>query len=179
MNSIWGDVPTWVLAIATPLSILVGFWIAKQQIKQTSKIEEHKIFREIDKNFRQDANKEIQEFIYQEVYKSKTFQIINRDIERKLYNYLNDLEYVCNLYLEGLVSKKQLDFFMGLSIVESFKSKSIREFIKSERKLTQAEDLWIAVEKVAKEFDSTLPSISTQNEPTAKVGFTSDSHGAY
>ncbi|MDE1769028.1 MAG: hypothetical protein KGI28_00560 [Thaumarchaeota archaeon] len=149
-----GDVPTWIMAIATPVSIFIGFLIAKKQLKQTSKIEEQKFFLEVDKRLMHDDNLKISGMIYQEVYKSKTFDISDSDTQKKLSNYLSDLEYACNLYLEEIVSLDQLYTLVGLNITEVMKCESVRNYIKSEREVMHVNDLWIGVEQVSKELES-------------------------
>jgi len=149
-----GDVPTWIMAIATPFSIFIGFWIAKKQLKQNAKIEEQKFFLELDHIFTKVENKKISRSIYDGLYNSKNFEINGSDIESDISNYLSDLEYVCNLYQERILSRRQLDDLYGLQITESIKCKSIKNFIDKEREKTKVKDLYEKVETVAKELES-------------------------
>jgi hypothetical protein len=148
-----GDVPSWIMAIATPFSIFIGFWIARKQLKQNAKIEEQKFFLELDHIFTKVENKKISRSIYDELYNSKNFEINGSDIESDVSNYLSDLEYVCNLYREGILSKIQLDDLYGLQITEAIKCKSVKNFIDKEREKTKVKDLYEKVEKVAKELE--------------------------
>ena len=150
MTDYWGDIPSWIMAIFTPISIFVGFIIARQQLIQTKKIEEQKFFFEINQVFMKKEYREISNRIYNEIYHSKPFDVQDENTERDLTNYLSELDYLCNLYVEGILSKKQLASLEGLQIVEAMKSESVRNYITNERTATKEPDLWGTVEEVAK-----------------------------
>ncbi|HXG73322.1 MAG TPA: hypothetical protein VNK44_00695 [Candidatus Nitrosotenuis sp.] len=151
---IWGDIPSWIIAIATPISILVGFHYAKKQLMHTKKIEEQRFLFELDKLFMSNEHREISRNIYNEIYRSQPFHI-DEDMRGKLSNYLSDLEYLCNLYEEDIVTKDQLESLEGMQIIEAFRSDAVKSFIEEERITTNEPDLWSTAEKVAKELDKT------------------------
>lgn len=194
-----GDIPTWILAIATPFSIYLGFRMAKGQIilsleqlrqniqqqKQASKIEEQKFFFEIDKILTSEDAIKIRNKIDNEIYNKVKIDMNESGIIKIIDNYLNHLEFVCNLYQKELISKIMIDDFAGMQIGNVMKCESIKKYIHSEQKRTGEEKLWIMIKQVNDDLypKSEIKSIRSES-PVTKSGITIypdgtkvDSHG--
>ena len=156
-----GDVPTWILAIATPVSIYVGFRMARDQSKQdlaqekeNKKIEEQKIFFKIDEIFARPGNMTIRYMISDEIHSGKPIDITNPHITKMIDTYLNHLEFICNMYKEKIISEYMIDAFVGIRISDVLKCVTIMLYINSERINENEPKLWEIVETVGMELKS-------------------------
>lgn len=162
-----GDLPTWIIAIITPGSVAGGFigtWLGSRRRK---KIDEQKFFRQLDEIFMKMENYAISRDINIEINSSKSDgdrgspadriptwidKTRNVDVSR----YLSDLEYLCILYEEKILTKEQITSRRyGNLISKALKSTSIRNFITNQRKETNDDNLYLKLEEIAKKLGLT------------------------
>lgn len=156
-----GDVPTWILAIATPVSIYVGFRMARDQSKkdlvqekENKKIEEQKFFLKLDEVFAREGNMTIRHMVNDEIYLGKSIDITDPDVTKLIDDYLNHLEFICNMYQEKIISESMINAFVGMRISNVLKCTTIRLYINDERIRTEEPSLWEALEIVGNELAS-------------------------
>lgn len=154
MGDVWGDYPTWILALATPISIIIGFLIARQQLQQnvtqqnqTLKIEEQKFFFEVNKMLSSEISTMIRNEMYAEIYDKKKIDFTRDGFTKMLDIYLNNLEFICNLYEKGLVSITMIDDFAGMDVSNVMTCESIKQYIFSERNRVDKR-LWVIIQQV-------------------------------
>lgn len=104
----------------------------EDQEKQT-KFEQAKLFLTINEIFLKPENRLVSRAIYKEVYENIIFQL-TPTMKRNLNNYLNDLEFLADLWDRKILSIDQIDVVNGLQVIQTMKSSIVGDFIQKEEK---------------------------------------------
>lgn len=132
----------------------IGMWQFYKVYNKTSKTESAKFIFELNKRFLEEPFREISRRIGESLEKKEPFEIKDDNDERKLVNYLSELEVISQFYLDEVLTKKQTYEVLGSQILEAYQIKVITDFIAKERKRPNCEDLYDNLERTWKDLEA-------------------------
>ena len=109
----------------------------EDQEKQT-KFQQANLFFTINEIFLKPEYRKVSSAIYEEVYEGKKLKLTKKMI-KSLTNYLNDLEFLADLWTRDILTLEQIDVLNGLQVTQTMKSTTVVNFIKKEEEKMQVD----------------------------------------
>lgn len=137
----------WILP-TTALVVTIIIFIVTQL--KTKRLESAKLIFDIEARFLEKENMEISKQMDEHLYKNVTLNVGADETDgnrRKIYNYLSELEVVCQFHEEGVLTTPQVYELLGSGIIDVMRIDPIVDLIESDRKKLHQDDLYDNLQK--------------------------------
>jgi|APSaa5957512535_1039671.scaffolds.fasta_scaffold29063_2 hypothetical protein len=149
--SIWIDAGVdelkWILPTIALVVTIIIFTITQWK---TKRIESAKLILGIEARFLEKDNKEVSKQMDAHFYKNTPFDVgvdETDDQRRKIYNYLSELEVVCQYHEDGIMTTTQVYELLGSGIIDVMRIDPIVDLIEEDRKKPHQADLYDNLQK--------------------------------
>lgn len=116
-----------------------------KQFEHQTKVESAKLILDIESRFLEEDNKEISKRMDAHLSKNKSFDVgidVDDQNRRDLYNYLSELEVVCQYHKDGVLTTAQVYELLGSGIIDVMRIDPIVDLIDKERMKPHQADLY-------------------------------------
>ena len=132
----------WMLPTVALVITIIIFIITQWK---TKKLESAKLIFNIEARFLEEENKEVSKQMDAHLYKNIPLDVgvdETDDKRRKIYNYLSELEVVCQYHKEGIMTTSQVYELLGSGIIDVMRIDPIIDLIEKDRKKHHQDDLY-------------------------------------